>query len=203
MKTHIVLVSAALISTVALAQLKPANLEGFQTLVMSPSPNPLRDCGDAGLGKLYIMRIAQVTRKTDLAVNQTVLTGASNDRDRVQLDLEHEIWAKTHLPARVATSKFDYCQAAVGLPTTPGMSHLAEQCFGNAMLAIDTMQAKQLGRQKEQVKADLLLAKSVPLSPGQAGQFVDEMYAAMSQGEENALARALFSSCIQANNGRF
>ena len=102
----------------------------------------------------------------------------------------------------MAQVKFDACLKQAELPASEPLSRLHRHCFGNSLFAIDVMQAKDLKQSAAQVKARMSRAK-LALSPAQASAFIEEMFAAPSRDEELGLARELFSSCIDANNGRY
>jgi hypothetical protein len=193
---------ALLASQASFAQLAPEDLEGFQRLLQSTTSNPVRDCADSGLDKLYIYRVFQVLKKTDAEIEQAQLPGVQDEALQNQIKREVEAWTRTRHPDAVAQVKFDACLKQAELPTSEPLSRLHRHCFGNALLAIDIMQAKDIKQSAAQVKARMSRAR-LPLSPTQVSAFIDEMFAAPSRDEELGLARELFSSCIDANNGRY
>ena len=202
MKRSLLLALLVTISHASYGQLSAAEVNGFQSLLQSAKANPLRDCADSGLRKLYIYRAAQVSKKSDADVEQDQLAEAIDESIQAQLKKEVQLWIQTRLPNAVAQEKFDSCLKQVRLPTSEGLSQLTRQCFGNAMFSIDILQAKDVKQPVGEVKARMKRAK-LPLSPSQAEEFIDEVYSASSREEEFGLARELFSSCIGANNGRF
>ena len=193
---------ALLASQASVAQLAPQDLKGFQGLLQSPARNPLRDCADSGLNKLYIYRVFQVGKKTDAEIEEAQLPGVQDEAMQAQLKREIEVWTQTRHPHAVAQVKFDACLKQAELPTSEPLSRLNRHCFGNSLFAIDVMQAKDIKQSAAQVKARMSRAK-LALSPAQASGFIDEMFAAPNRDEELGLARELFSSCIDANNGRY
>lgn len=193
---------ALLASQAAVAQLAPEELKGFQSLLESTASNPLRDCADSGLTKLYIYRVFQVGNKTDAEVEQAQLPGVQDEAQQAQLKREIEVWTQTRQPAAVAQAKFDACLKHADLPTSEPLGRLHRHCFGNALFAIDVLQAKDVKRPAADVKARMARVR-LALSPAQANAFIDEMFAAPNREEEMGLARELLSSCIGANNGRY
>jgi hypothetical protein len=191
-----------LLSQASYGQLSPADLNGFQTLLQSSEANPLRDCADSGLRKLYIYRAFQISRKSDADVEQVQLAEAQGESIRAQLKKEIELWVQTRLPNAIAQEKLDACLREVGLPTSESLSRLSRHCFGNALFSIDVLQAKDVRQPVEEVKARMRRAK-LPISASQVNAFIDEMYSTTSKNQEFELARELFSSCIGANNGRY
>jgi hypothetical protein len=202
MKSIAFLAFALLASQASIAQLAPEELKGFQSLLESTASNPLRDCADSGLNKLYIYRVFQVTSKTDADIEQAQLPGVQDEALQAQLKREIEAWTQTRQPNAVAQVKFDACLKQMELPTSEALSHLTRHCFGNSLFAIDVMQAKDINQSAAAVKARMSRAR-LALPPAQASGFIDEMYAAPNRNEELGLARELFSSCIAANNGRY
>ena len=201
MKKPAFLALTLLAAQASYAPLAPRELQGFQDLLQSTTPNPLRDCADAGLNKLAIYRVFQITKKTDAEIEQAQLPGVQDEAVQAQLKREIEVWTQTRQPHAVAQVKFDACLQEVQLPTSEALGRLNRQCFGNALFAIDVMQAKQVNQSAAQVKARMARAR-LPLSPAQASGFIDEVFAAPNRDEELGLARELFGSCIEANNGR-
>jgi hypothetical protein len=193
---------ALLASQASVAQLAPQDLKGFQSLLQSTARNPLRDCADSGLNKLYIYRVFQVGKKTDAEIEEAQLPGVQDEAVQAQLKREIEVWTQTRHPNAVAQVKFDACLKQAELPTNEPLNRLHRHCFGNSLFAIDVMQAKHIKQSAAEVKARMSRAK-LALSPAQASGFIDEMFAAPNRGEELGLARELFSSCIDANNGRY
>jgi hypothetical protein len=193
---------ALLASQASLAQLAPEDLKGFQSLLESTARNPLRDCADSGLNKLSIYRAFQVVKKTDAEIEEAQLPGVQEEALQAQLKREIEAWTQTRQPNAVAQVKFDACLKQAQLPTSEALSRLTRHCFGNSLFAIDVMQAKEIKQSATQVKARMSRAR-LALSPAQASGFIDEMFAAPNRDAELGLARELFSSCIDANNGRY
>jgi hypothetical protein len=185
-----------------LGQLGPADLNGFQRLLESTTANPLRECADAGLRKLYIYRAIQAAKTPDAEVAAGQLTDVTDDGTRAQLKNEIELWTQTRSSATVAQSKFDACLRQLSLPTSEPLGRLTRHCFGNALFAIDIQQAKHVKQPVEEIKAKMKRAKT-PLPEDKVDAFITEMFGSSSQAEEEALTRELFSSCIGANNGRF
>jgi hypothetical protein len=202
MTRFLFLAFSILLSQASHAQLAPAELHGFQSMLESEKANPLRDCADSALRKLYIYRAYQVTKKSDAAIEQEQLASTQDESVRDPLKKEIALWGQTHLPNAVAQEKLDACFAQVGLPTTEPFGRLTRHCFGNALFSIDVLQAKQVGQPVQEVKARMRRAR-LPVSAAQADAFIDEMYATTTQEQEIGLPRELFSSCIGANNGRF
>lgn len=202
MKKFAFIAFALLASQASVAQLAPEDLQGFQSLLQSTARNPLRDCADSGLNKLYIYRVFQVGRKTDAEIEQAQLPGVQDEALQAQLKREIETWTQTRSPNAVAQVKFDACLQQAELPTSERLGRLNRHCFGNSLFAIDVMQAKDIKQSVAEVKARMSRAK-LALSPAQASGFIDEMFAAPGRDEELGLARELFSSCIAANNGRY
>ena len=193
---------ALLASQACVAQLAPEDLKAFENLLQSSAPNPLRDCADSGLNKLYIYRAFQVGKKTDADIEQAQLPGVQDEALQGQLKREIETWTQTRQPHAVAQVKFDACLKQAELPVSESLGRLNRHCFGNSLFAIDVMQAKDIRQSAAQVKARMARAR-LALSPVQANSFIDEMFAAPGRGEELGLARELFASCIDANNGRY
>lgn len=202
MKKLLLLTLAMLLPHLSFGQLGPADLNGFQSLLERATANPLRDCADAGLRKLYIYRAIQVAKTPDAEAARTQLADVQDESVKLQLQKEIELWTQTRSPQAVAQAKFDACLQQVSLPTSEPLSRLTRHCLGNALFAIDVQQAKDLKQPVEALKTRMRQAKT-PLPAGQVGAFIDEMFAATSRAEEEALARELLSSCIGANNGRF
>jgi hypothetical protein len=202
MKKLILLAFALFASQSCFAQLSPADLKGFQRLLEAPKMNPLRDCADAGLRKLYIYRVVQITKKPDAEVEREQFASVEDENLLAQLKAEVALWKQTRLPNAVAQTKLDACLQQVGLPTSESLSRLTRHCFGNALFAIDVLQAKDIQQPVEELKARMKQVKA-PLSTGQVDSFIDEMYRAKGKEEEMALSRELFSSCLGANNGRY
>jgi len=202
MKKSFLFVFLLLSAKFSYGQLAPAELNGFQSLLESPRANPIRDCADSGLRKLYIYRAFQATKKSDTDIEQVQLAEAQEDEVRTQLKKEIEVWVQTRLPHAVAQAKFDTCLEQARLPTSESLGRLHRHCFGNALFSIDVLQAKDTKQPSAEVKARMRRVK-LPISAMQADGFIDEMYSTTSREEELGLARELFSSCIGANNGRF
>jgi hypothetical protein len=202
MKKAAFLALALLASQASIAQLAPQELQGFQSLLQSSARNPLRDCADAGLNKLSIYRAFQVTRKTDAEIEAAQLPGVQDEALQAQLQREIEAWKQTRQPHAAAQVKLDACLAQADLQVGEPLGRLHRHCLGNALFAIDVMQAKDIKQSAAQVKARMARAR-LALSPAQAASFIDEMFAAPGRDEELGLARELFGSCIEANNGRF
>ena len=193
---------ALLASQASVAQLVPEDLKGFLSLLQSTSRNPTRDCADSGLNKLYIYRVFQIGKKTVAQIEEAQLPGVQDEALQAQLKREIEVWTQTRQPNAVAQVKFDACLKQAELPTSEPLSRLHRHCFGNSLFAIDVMQAKDIKQPAAEVKARMSRAK-LALSPAQASGFIDEMFAAPNRDDELGLARELFSSCIEANNGRY
>ena len=202
MKKIALVALALLASQASVAQLAPGDLKAFQSQLQSASANPLRDCVDSGLNKLYIYRAFQVSRKTDADIENAQLPGVQDEALQAQLKREIEAWTQTHQPDAVAQVKFDACLKQMELPASEPQSRLARHCFNNSLFAIDVMLAKNIKQSAAQVKARMSRAR-LALSPAQTSSFIDEMFAAPNRDEELGLARELFSSCIEANNGRY
>ena len=202
MKKLALVALALLASQASVAQLGAQDLKAFQSQLQSTSRNPLRDCVDAGLNKLYIYRVFQVTRKSDSDIENAQLPGVQDEALQAQLKREIEVWTQARQPDAVAQVKFDACLKQVELPTSESLGRLSRQCFNNSLFAIDVMLAKNIKQSAAQVKARMSRAK-LALSPAHTSSFIDEMFAAPNRDEEIGLARELFSSCIDANNGRY
>ena len=201
-KLRILLASVLFASQAAHAQFSAAEMSDFQSLLESDTANPVRDCTDAGLRKLYIYRAFQVTKKSDAAVEQEQSLDTQDEPVRAQLQREIDLWAQTHLPDAVAQNKLEACLREAFVPTSAAAGRLHRHCLGNAQFSIDVMQAKHVKRPVHELKASLRRAR-LPIAPGQADAFVDEMFAAGTPEQEIGLARELYSSCMNANNGRF
>jgi hypothetical protein len=202
MKKLAFLTLALLASQASVAQLSPEELQGFQGRLQSTLPNPLRNCADSGLNKLSIYRVFQVGRKSDAEIEQAQLPGVQEEALQEQLKREIEVWTQTRQPEAVAQVKFDACLREAELPTSERLGRLNRHCFGNSLFAIDVMLAKHVKHSAAQVKARMARAR-LALSPAQASGFIDEMFAAPGREEELGLARELFASCVDANNGRY
>ncbi|HEX2543295.1 MAG TPA: hypothetical protein VHL79_00355 [Ramlibacter sp.] len=201
MKKIAFVVLTLLLSQASTAQLAADDLQRFQILLVSTTNNPVRDCADSGMNKLYIYRVYQVTRKTDAEIDEAQLPGVQDEALQVQLRREIAAWQRVRMPNAPAQVKFDACLNEAGLPTSEALSRLHLHCFGNSLFAIDVLQAKDTKQSAAQVKARMARVR-LALSPTQASGFIDEVFAARNRDEEFALARELFSSCVAANNGR-
>lgn len=202
MKKLACIAAALLVSQASIAQLAPEELKGYQNLLLSAARNPLRDCADAGLEKLYVYRVYHLGKKTDADIEQAQLAGAQDEASRIDVQRELKVWTQTHQPHVVAQVKFDVCLLQARVSTTDTQRRLHRHCFDNSLFAIDVMRAKDNKEPAVEVKARVARAK-LALSRDQANSYIDEMFAAPGRKEELGLARELFSSCIDANNGRY
>lgn len=175
-----------------------ADFKGFQTLTMMSAANPVKDCVEAGLKKLLVVRMGEAARKTDAEMEEAAFPPALRAELDAQRKREFQIWVDTHKSNEVAAANMGYCLGTFKLPLGDSMSRLSAHCFNNAILFADTKMNKMIGKDKESLKEHFKQG-SMPLGE-QTNWFVDEVYAAQTEGEELALGRELFSACMQANH---